>query len=81
VTQSTSKLLSQIVAVKCIEEAEHLHDHTYGITSDPSTQFAIVFSFLIHDVDHRGVPNVLLAKEDPVLGAMYHNQAVANKTL
>lgn len=27
-----------------------LHDHTYGITSDALTQFACVFSALIHDV-------------------------------
>lgn len=26
-----------------------LHDHTFGITSDPLTQFACVFSALIHD--------------------------------
>jgi hypothetical protein len=26
-----------------------LHDHTYGITSDPLTQFACMFSALIHD--------------------------------
>jgi hypothetical protein len=26
-----------------------LHDHTYGITSDPLTQFAGIFSALIHD--------------------------------
>lgn len=79
VMQSTSKLLSRIVAAKHIEEAEQLHDHTYGITSDPLTQFAIVFSSLIHDVDHRGVPNFLLQKEDPALGAMYRNQAVAEQ--
>lgn len=79
VTQSTSKLLSRIVAAKHMEEAEQLHDHTYGITSDPLTQFAIAFSSLIHDVDHRGVPNFLLGKEDPALGAMYHNQAVAEQ--
>ena len=32
--------------------ASTLHDHTYGITSDPLTQLAMVFSALIHDVDH-----------------------------
>ena len=30
--------------------AATLHDHTYGITSDPLTQFACAFSALIHDV-------------------------------
>jgi hypothetical protein len=79
VTQSTSKLLSRIVACKEIEKGEQMHDHTYGITSDPLTQFAIMFSSLIHDVDHRGVPNFLLVKEDPSLGAIYNNQAVAEQ--
>jgi hypothetical protein len=79
VTQSTSKLLSRIVACKEIEKGEQMHDHTYGITSDPLTQFAVMFSSLIHDVDHRGVPNFLLAKEDPSLGAIYNNQAVAEQ--
>lgn len=79
VTQSTSKLLSRIVAVKHIDEVEKLHDHTYGITSDPLTQFAVVFASLIHDVDHRGVPNFLLIKEEPALATMYRKQAVAEQ--
>ncbi|CAJ1934430.1 unnamed protein product [Cylindrotheca closterium] len=79
VTQSTSKLLSRIVAMKHIDEVQKLHDHTYGITSDPLTQFAVVFSSLIHDVDHRGVPNFLLVKEEPALGSMYRRQAVAEQ--
>eukprot|EP00980_Cylindrotheca_fusiformis_P028021 scaffold22576_cov129-Cylindrotheca_fusiformis.AAC.4 len=37
--------------------------HGYGITSDPLTQFAVVFSAVIHDVDHPGVPNAQLVKE------------------
>ena len=35
--------------------AASLHDDTYGITSDPLTQFACAFSGLIHDVDHQGI--------------------------
>lgn len=44
-----------------------IHEHSYGITSDPLTQFAVVFSALIHDgtlseifvpqVFHRGSLN------------------------
>ena len=54
VTNSTIKLLGRIVSPEIeIDEdvaAEAvLHDHTYGITSDPLTQFACVFSALIHD--------------------------------
>lgn len=65
--------------MKHIDEVEKLHDHTYGITSDPLTQFSVVFASLIHDVDHRGVPNFLLVKEEPALAAMYRKQAVAEQ--
>ena len=34
--------------------ASDLHNYTYGITSDPLTQFAVVFAALIHDCDHWG---------------------------
>ena len=56
VTMSVAKLLSRIVApsarefdASVAETGRGLHDHTYGITSDPLTQFACVLSALIHD--------------------------------
>ena len=60
------------------KEAE-LHDHTYGITSDPLTQFACAFSALIHDADHLGVPNAQLVKEGHVLATIYGESSVAEK--
>ena len=56
-----------------------LHDHTYGITSDPLTQFACVLSALIHDADHLGVPNTQLVKENHPLAAVYKNKSVAEQ--
>ena len=56
VTMSVIKLLSRIVAPEDVLQEDdavvdkRLHDHTYGITSDPLTQFAVAFSALIHDV-------------------------------
>ena len=54
---SVIKLLSRIVAPSELEEdqdgcvsAAKLHDYTYGITSDPLTQFGCAYSALIHDV-------------------------------
>lgn len=93
VTMSVSKLLSRIVMpADLIYESEEvdetfvrgeiasaLHDNTYGITSDPLTQFAVVFSALIHDVDHSGIPNVQLAKENPELAAVFKNKSVAEQ--
>ena len=55
---SVVKLLSRIVAPSdddlASSGASSLHDHTYGITSDPLVQFSCVLSALIHDVDHSG---------------------------
>jgi hypothetical protein len=48
-----------------------LHYHTYGMTSDPLTQFACVFSALIHDVDHQGVPNAQHIAEKADIAAFY----------
>jgi len=59
--------------------ASALHDCTYGITSDPLTQFSCVFSALIHDVDHTGVPNAQLVKESTSLAARYKNKSVAEQ--
>ena len=56
-----------------------LHDHTYGITSDPLTQFACAFSALIHDVNHPGVPNDTLIKENGRLAEIYRSRSVAEQ--
>jgi class 3 adenylate cyclase len=82
VVMSVIKLMSRIVAPtdqNIIDNAATLHDHTYGITSDPLTQFACVFSALIHDVDHTGVPNTTLVTEHSVLAAKYNNRSVAEQ--
>ena len=56
-----------------------LHKFTFGITSDPITQFACVFSALIHDVDHPGVPNAILVKEKTEVASKYRNKSVAEQ--
>lgn len=38
-----------------------------------------MFSALVHDVDHRGVPNTQLIIEDPTTAAMYKNKSVAEQ--
>jgi 3'5'-cyclic nucleotide phosphodiesterase len=88
VIMSVVKLLSRIVApvvdnhevIKSSNAiALEMHDHTYGITSDPLTQFAVVFSALIHDVDHNGVPNAQLVKENATIAGLYRNKSVAEQ--
>jgi hypothetical protein len=88
VTMSVVKLLSRIVApdINAINGTKdeqqalaRMHDHTYGITSDPLTQFAVVFSALIHDVDHTGVPNTQLMHEKPAMAVAYQFRSVAEQ--
>ena len=88
VTMSVTKLLGRIVAPRDMNYdeistqralASKLHDHTYGITSDPLTQFACVLSALIHDVDHTGVPNAQLVKEEADVAKTYKNVSVAEQ--
>eukprot|EP00980_Cylindrotheca_fusiformis_P025843 scaffold14714_cov108-Cylindrotheca_fusiformis.AAC.2 len=82
VTASVKKLLTRIVKVgegnglaissgkACVND-DDLVGHSYGITSDPLTQFAVVFSAIIHDVDHPGVPNSQLVKENTRIAEIY----------
>jgi len=86
---SVAKLMSRIVAPSHMGDLEDqpykqkmaskLHDHTYGITSDPLTQFACVLSALIHDVDHPGVPNAQLVKENNIIAVAYKKKSIAEQ--
>jgi hypothetical protein len=80
VVMSVNKLLSRINAPDLDEyTAKEIHDHTYGITSDPITCFACMVSALIHDVDHSGVPNAQLVKEGAPVSSLYHGKSVAEQ--
>ena len=57
-------------------DALALHDHTYGITSDPLTQFACIFAALIHDVDHYGVTNAQLINEMAPIAVQFDGKSV-----
>ena len=89
VTQSVIKLLSRVVTPSSLDNSDlcytpeegpqSLHDYTFGIASDPLTQFAICFSALIHDVDHHGVSNIQLVKEGSEVAKLYNNKSVAEQ--
>ncbi|CAB9502617.1 Receptor-type guanylate cyclase gcy [Seminavis robusta] len=88
VLMAVHKLMSRIVApvsfnpsaVKDEKEMySALHDNTFGITSDPITQFACAFSALIHDVDHVGVSNAQLVKEGVPIAKLYKERSVAEQ--
>ncbi|CAB9506384.1 Receptor-type guanylate cyclase gcy [Seminavis robusta] len=82
---SATKLLKRIAYADGHANEEHgvttedLHHFTYGISSDPLTQFAVVFAALIHDVGHEGVPNGQLAKELPQIATQYDNKSIAEQ--
>lgn len=89
VTASVKKLLSRIVNTgdgnglgrRSASEGLNMADlagHSYGIASDPLTQFAVVFSAIIHDVDHPGVPNAQLVKEN-TRNAQIYRKSVAEQ--
>eukprot|EP00980_Cylindrotheca_fusiformis_P028843 scaffold22655_cov173-Cylindrotheca_fusiformis.AAC.2 len=92
VTASVKKLLARIVN---IDEGNgfgagnpsdrvdlvDLAGHSYGITSDPLTQFAVVFSAIIHDVDHPGVPNTQLVKENTRWAQIYKKSVAEQKSV
>eukprot|EP00980_Cylindrotheca_fusiformis_P016206 scaffold4815_cov107-Cylindrotheca_fusiformis.AAC.3 len=95
VTASVKKLLARIVNVdegnglgagnpsdrKDSVDLIDLAGHSYGITSDPLTQFAVVFSAIIHDVDHPGVPNVQLVKEKTRWAQIYKKSIAEQKSV
>lgn len=59
--------------------ASDLHYSTFGIASDPLTQFTVVFAALVHDVDHIGLPNSQLVKEEADIAIKYSNKSVAEQ--
>jgi hypothetical protein len=89
VTQSVTKLLARVVTPESIDceelchkkqtGARDLHEHTCGVTSDPLIQFACAFSALIHDVDHTGLPNAQLVKENAEIAKTCNNKSVAEQ--
>ena len=86
---AVTKYMNRIIAASEVEagyEERHrsknqaaMHDQTYGICSDPLTQFACVFAALIHDVDHPGITNQQLVKENPPLATVYKGRSVAEQ--
>eukprot|EP00980_Cylindrotheca_fusiformis_P020999 scaffold7994_cov123-Cylindrotheca_fusiformis.AAC.2 len=92
VTASVKKLLARIVntdernglATSIPTDSVDLVDlagHSYGITSDPLTQFTVVFSALIHDADHPGVPNTQLVKENSRWAKIYKKSVAEQKSV
>jgi 3'5'-cyclic nucleotide phosphodiesterase len=52
---------------------------TFGLKSDPLMTLSLLFSALVHDVEHRGVPNRQLVLESHELAILYNDQSVAEQ--
>jgi hypothetical protein len=73
----------QLAIVKLLQRIESdvsdTQSYARGIASDPLTQFACVFCALIHDVDHTGVSNAQLVKEDVYIAKVFKGKSVAEQ--
>lgn len=90
VTMSAAKIVMRIIRPNVqiphetlargrVELKRKIHHSTFGISSDALLQFAVVFSALIHDVDHTGVSNSQLIKEGHDAALKYGNMCVAEQ--
>jgi len=83
VLMSVMKLISRILESKLNASDSSLKDsgddHAYGITTDPLLEFSCLFSALVHDVDHSGVPNSQLVTENTATAVRYKNRSVAEQ--
>lgn len=61
------------------ELAMELDSRSFGIASDPLTEFSLMLSALVHDVDHTGVSNYQLVQEESPLAGLYKNKSVAEQ--
>lgn len=77
VSMSVNKLMRRIVDQEGSQA--DVRTTTFGLSEDPLAHFAVVFSALIADVDHRGVPNEQLVKERDGLAIRYKNKSVAEQ--
>jgi 3'5'-cyclic nucleotide phosphodiesterase len=76
VVMSTVKLLDRIATS---DSDDNLNSVVHGIALDPLVRLAIVFSALIHDVDHPGVGNATLVSEKSQLARKYDGKSVAEQ--
>lgn len=79
VTASGSGAKSQSTSGDELEASEEKRHHltTFGISSCPMTHLALIFSALVHDVEHQGVGNKQLIEENDVLAQRYAGKSVA----
>jgi hypothetical protein len=79
VTISMNKLLDMMLSRRF---GEGVIAPSFGLRHQPLALFAMVFAALVHDVEHTGVANRVLATEESRLAIQYNDQSVAeNRSL
>jgi 3'5'-cyclic nucleotide phosphodiesterase len=84
VLMSVSKLLGRIASTSELggpgsRRYSQINSKPKPLYFDPLIQFGCVLSALVHDIDHQGVSNMQLVKEENVLASTYSNKAVAEQ--
>jgi hypothetical protein len=81
VTISANKLLDLALNSE-IHANEKSKPRMYGLRTDTLMHLLLIFASLVHDVEHRGIPNRQLAMEDDELAILYNDQSIAeNRSL
>jgi hypothetical protein len=79
VCMSAKKLLGRLLTKSSSESAEDIYSKTFGISSDPLAQLAVVFAALISDVAHQGIPNSQHVREHSYLADKYKNRCIGEQ--
>ncbi|KAL7564099.1 hypothetical protein ACA910_012376 [Epithemia clementina (nom. ined.)] len=79
VTMSTKKLLQRITTLSNTLSQQEIYFHSFGLASDPLAEVAMIFSALIHDVDHPGVSNRQIVEEKHEMAIRYKNKSPAEQ--
>jgi len=79
VTMCTKKLLQRITTMNKTLSQHEIYVHSFGIATDPMAHFTVCFAAIIHDIDHPGVSNAQLIKEDTCMAARYQQKSVAEQ--
>jgi hypothetical protein len=79
VSMSARKLMQRVTTSQhhgTGDKPKEVYDETFGLSDDPLAQFAVVFAALIHDMDHGGVSNSQLVRENNDFAKKYNGRSI-----
>jgi hypothetical protein len=79
VSMSARKLMQRITTTQhqnARDKPKEVYEETYGLSDDPLSHFAIVFAALVCDMDHGGVSNSQLVRENNELAKKYKGRCI-----